>query len=216
MLFCATLVYGGVMPQRNTIKEYVPDAYYHVFSRGVNKQPIFMDGSDKRYFLKLLARYLSPVNEYNDRGVAYPSFALQVELVGFCLMGNHIHLLVHQIPDDGLKRFMSCLMTSYSMYFNLRHKRTGGLFESRYKAIIVETDTYLLHLSRYIHLNPRRWQGYTYSSITHYFDPNRPLWLKPDKVTSMFAGEEDYMNFVADYFEQHKINEEEKVSYADE
>ncbi len=204
------------MPQRNTIKEYAPDAYYHIFSRGVNKQPIFIDDLDKEYFLKLLSRYLSPANEYNRRGEAYPSFAQKIELLSYCLMGNHVHLLIHQYPHEAIKKFMASLMTSYSKYFNLRHRRTGVLFESRYKAKLVDSDTYLTHLSRYIHLNPRYWRRYKYSSLNYYFSQKRPLWLSPEKVTDMFSCKQDYLTFVADYFEIHAQNEDDKMAYADE
>ena len=79
---------------------------------------------------------------------------LLVEIHCFCLMPTHYHLILRQIQDEGIYRFMHKLGTAYAMYFNLKYKRRGVLFEGRYKAKPIETDEYMIHLSRYIHLNP--------------------------------------------------------------
>ncbi len=117
-----------------------PDAWYHVTSRGNERQNIFRDDRDRRKFLVILADNL-------DR--------FQVELHGYALMSNHFHLLL-KTPDANLKRFMQRFNTTYTVYFNRRHNRNGHLYQGRYKAILVQADTYLLELSRYLHLNPIR------------------------------------------------------------
>ena len=77
-----------------------------------------------------------------------------IEIIAYCLMPTHIHLVLRQLKDNGISKFMSNILNSYSRYFNLKHNRKGPLWEGRFKKIMVENDDQLLHLTRYIHLNP--------------------------------------------------------------
>ncbi len=95
--------------------------------------------------------------------------------------------------------FMRSLMTSYSMYFNRKYKRVGPVFQSRYKASRISTDEYLDHISRYIHLNPREWENYPYSSFRYYRGDSEVDWLLPGKILELFPGTEQYIEFVKDY-----------------
>ena len=113
-------------------------AIYHVTIRGVDRRMIFNDQADRDRFLE---RLREAVKEYG------------VRLYLFCLMQNHVHLLV-ETPRGNLSAFMHKLQTAYTVYYNLRHKRIGHLMQGRFWAKPVEGDTYLLTLSRYIHLNP--------------------------------------------------------------
>ena len=142
------------MPAINTIKERAPESNYHVYARGNNKQIIFIDNSDYDYFLNLLERYFSDELIIGKSGILYPNFINRVEIIAYCLMPNHFHLLLYQFGVMDMEMFMRSLMTSYSKYFNLKYKRTGYVFEGRYKAAIINSDEYLLHISRYIHQNP--------------------------------------------------------------
>jgi REP element-mobilizing transposase RayT len=117
-----------------------PDAVYHVTCRGNEKQNIFRDDSDRNRFLQLLNQ---SVNIYT------------VKLHSYVLMNNHFHLLV-ETPLANLSEFMRHFNIAYIGYFNRRHNRVGHLYQGRFKAIIVDKDTYLSVLSRYIHLNPVR------------------------------------------------------------
>jgi putative transposase len=201
------------VPQKNTIKEYAPESYYHVYSRGTNKQPIFLDKRDYDYFISLLERYLSSAQKFSRKdGVAYPTYRDDIQLEAYCLMRNHFHFLIYTNHDgELLGRFMASLKTSYSMYFNLRHKRVGSVFESRYKAKLIHDQSYLIHIHRYIHLNPRRWRTHRYSSFKLIFAQNRYDWLKPSALLAEFDCPEDYLNFLADY-EDHK-GEAELLKY---
>lgn len=105
-------------------------------------------------------------------------------------------------------------MTSYSRYFNLKYKRSGALFETRYKASRIEQDIYLEHISRYIHLNPRYWFRYPYSSLPYYFN-DRPNWFQPARIETMFANRAAYITFLKDYEGQKAALEEVKYSLAD-
>lgn len=113
-------------------------AIYHVTARGNDRRLIFRDDADREHFLRRLRESL---------------VQFEVRLYAFCLMGNHIHLVL-ETPRANLGRFMHRLQTAYTVYFNLRHRRHGHLLQGRYGASLVEKDAYLLRLSRYVHLNP--------------------------------------------------------------
>jgi REP element-mobilizing transposase RayT len=203
------------MPSRNIVKDYAPESFYHVYARGVDKQKIFRDASDYRYFNALFIRYLSKDQMRSKDGTAYPHFKDRVQLLAYCLMTNHFHLLIFQNDIDDLQSFMRSLMTSYSRYFNLKYGRTGSLFESRYKASRIDSDQYLQHISRYIHLNPRYWQNYYNSSLKFYRDGNEPYWLKSSAILEIFSTRQDYMDFVSDYAEMKDMISEMKYQLAD-
>lgn len=118
-------------------------AIYHVNFRGVGRQRLFLKDSD---YERLLHRVAEAVEMFG------------VRLYLYCLMGNHVHLLV-ETPRSNLSQFMGSILTSYSVYFNRKHRRSGHVTEGRYKAQVVSGDEYLLRLSRYVHLNPIRVAG---------------------------------------------------------
>ncbi len=99
---------------------------------------------------------------------------------------------------------MKSVMVAYSAYFNRKYKRTGPLFESRFKSSRINGDAYLLHVSRYIHLNPRSWKLFPYSSLIHIRRASEPEWLQTKRVLDQHADRKAYLAFVADY-EDHKI-----------
>lgn len=203
------------MPSRNAIKPDVSESYYHVYARGINKQTIFLEAADFEYFLRLLARYLSTKQAENKLGRTYPIFTNRIELITYCLMSNHFHLLIYQVDEGSMASFMKSLLTSYSKYFNLKYKRSGPLFESRYKAVRIEAQSYLEHISRYIHLNPRYWKNYRYSSLRYYFKANTVEWLQAGKIESLFDGRSQYLSFLDDYEEHKQMLEEIKHGLAD-
>ncbi len=135
-----------------------PGAVYHVISRGDGKGKIFSDAADYKKFLNVIKK---AKRRYG------------VIVYAYALMPNHYHFLI-ETPRANLTRLMHCVQTTYSVYYNTRHGRTGHVFQGRYKAILVEKDNYLLRLSRYIHLNPvrakmvKRPQDYRWSSFGEY------------------------------------------------
>ena len=189
------------MPTRNAIKQYLPNSYYHVYSRGVNKRKIFLDDEDYAFFLSLLKRYLSPKPVPRPKHPPYRSFSQEIDLLTFCLMPNHVHLFVRQHENEkALQEFMSAVMTSYSRYFNQKHNRLGPLFQSRYLASRISNDSYLMHISRYIHLNPRQWREYPYSSIKYFQGRAFAEWFNPTHVVELFDNDPlKYLAFVSDY-----------------
>lgn len=187
------------MPSRNVLKENAPHSYYHVYARGNSRGRIFADTEDLEYFIKLLKRYLSAEEAHDHYGVPYPNFYNKLDLVAYCLMPNHFHMLVYQHQQGAMAAFMRSLLTSYSRYFNARHHRSGSLFESRYKASLIEEDSYLLHITRYIHLNPRQWRSYEWSSLQYFLQQSQETWIRPNRALELFDDVKDYEQFVADY-----------------
>lgn len=203
------------MPSRNTIKLYVPESNYHVYNRGVNKRSIFKTDEDYIVFLGLLKRYLDPNLQEKDKfGRVYPNYADQLKLKAFCLMPNHFHLLLYQHNENSLEKFMRSLCTSYTMYFNRKYKRVGPLFQNRYKASIIQSQTYLEHISRYIHLNPDKYDEWKYSSLPYYRGHLSAAWVDQQSILDIFEGS-SYMDFLADYTEHREMLKEIKHQLAD-
>lgn len=186
------------MPGRNTIKLYADESFYHVYNRGVNKRLIFLEDYDYKVFLNLLKRYLDVEPHCNDRGIEYDHLRGKIELLAYCLMPNHVHLLFYVHERQALTRLLSGVMTAYSMYFNKKYKRIGPLFQGRYKASWITNDSYLQHISRYIHLNPKAYTTYPYSSLLDYTGKRQTPWLQSERILELFEGE-DYAAFVDDY-----------------
>lgn len=187
------------MPTRNSVKAYTPDSFYHLYTRGVNKQAIFRDDVDKILFLSLLKRYLSAEKTRHPKHATYTSYADTVDLLAYCLMDNHIHLLVYLYDDtEAITGLMRRVMTTYSVYFNKKYDRLGPLFQSRYLASPIDSDAYLHHISRYIHRNPKMWSEYTYSSLHYYMSEAHADWVKPSRILELFDNDSQrYFEFVA-------------------
>jgi hypothetical protein len=91
-------------------------------------------------------------------------------------------------------------MTGYVMYFNRRHRRVGALFQGRYRASSIDTDAYLQHISRYIHLNPKNFNRWPYSSLPYYKGAKKANWLNTEPILELFDhNPEEYLEFVSDY-----------------
>src|SRR3989339_1573318 len=139
---------------------FVPGEYYHIYNRGNSKQKIFLSKKDYERFVALL--YGINTNEsfnfFNFKkgnGIFLKEVKNQLVSIGaYCLMPNHFHILITPLSEKGLSKFMQKLSTAYSMYFNETYKRTGGLFEGKFKSVHVENDNQLKYLFSYIHLNP--------------------------------------------------------------
>jgi putative transposase len=204
------------MPRKNVLRSNAADSFYHVYARGHSKHKIFLHEDDYLFFLSLLERYLSSEEATNSVGIPYPNFYKKVELNAFCLMPNHFHLLIYQHHSGALSSFMSSVMTSYSRYFNAKYRRSGSLFESRFRASIISDEAYLEHISRYIHLNPRQWRDYEYSSLPYYLQRVEVSWLQPDRIKNIFSGPDEYLQFMNDYEENKKLLDILKHELADQ
>lgn len=187
------------MSSRNREKIYCDDSYYHVYNRGVNKRKIFMDDEDYAVFLNLLKRYLDSVPIYDNKGREYDWLHEKLELLCYCLMPNHFHLFIFQYDSMAMTRLMRGVATSYTIYFNKKYKRVGPLFQDRFKASMIQNDAYLEHVSRYIHLNPKEYLAWEYSSLPYYLGKKQAGWLRPEKILEDFKSPQEYLDFVEDY-----------------
>lgn len=178
------------MPSRNIVKPFVSESYYHLYNRGVEKRLIFLDDIDYRIFLNLLKRHLNPALTRDRYNRPYKNLSSDINLIAYCLMPNHFHLMVYQSNPSGITNLMRCVITAYSMSFNTRHGRVGSLFQDNYKAALIQDPSHLQHLSRYIHLNPleisKSPKLYPYSSYSYYLGQTPPDWLRVDLGLEVF------------------------------
>lgn len=195
--------------------------YYHVFNRGVEKRPTFLnkyefgraiDSLSFYRFGDLPFRYSKYLNLDKDKKAALlkdlDDSKLQVEIIAFCLMDNHFHLLLKQLKDNGIVKFMAKFTNSYTKYFNTKHQRVGPLFQGVFKAVYVHSDEQLLHLSRYIHLNPilgfrvkaSELTDYLWSSYPEYLDKSGSSsnMINQSEILKFFKGPAEYEQFVLD------------------
>lgn len=205
------------MPRKNTVKTYVPNSYYHVYNRGVDKREIFLDEKDCAMFIYFLKTYLtdpqvlqSNLNDIPPRlmfKLLNRNLFHEVKLLSFALMPNHFHFQLKQITQDGIEKLMRRVVPSYVQYFNKKYGRIGPLFESIYKAVMTETDAQHLYLSSYIHRNPMklikpRFDYVQFSSYPYYLGHKHADWITIVEILSFFKtvkGKENilsYQNFV--------------------
>lgn len=140
---------------------------YHVFTKSIAGFTIFNNDSDFIRMTKLISYYQKdhppmkfsvfyklPKIQFDDINVQLLSRKYLVEIIAYCIMPTHIHLILKQATDGGVSIFMRNILNSYTRYFNTKHRRKGPLWEGRFKSVPVYTDEQILHLTRYIHLNP--------------------------------------------------------------
>lgn len=191
------------MPRQARID--APGLLHHVMARGVNGESLFLESGDYQNFLSRLGKL------FNE---------LDTQCYAWCLMPNHVHLLL-QSGDDPLGKFMQRLLTGYAISFNRRHHRSGHLFQNRYKSIVCQHDTYLKQVVRYIHLNPLRadlvtqknFEQFPYSGHQAILDHVQRNWQSIDPVLRLFHNERQqaqqlYRQFVADAFTVEASNDD--------
>jgi len=151
--------------------ELVEDCYYHVFSKSIEGFKIFLNQNEylriintMRYYQiehtpMALSQFLS-LKEIQLEGFDKMLLSIRsskedlVKIVAYCIMTTHVHFLLKQLKMDGISTFMCLVLNSYTRYFNVKHQRKGPLWQGRFKNVLVKSDEQLLHLTRYIHLNP--------------------------------------------------------------
>lgn len=204
------------MASKNSRKLYLEEGYYHIYNRGVEKRKIYLDLQDYGVFLSYLKEYLSPKNEealsekLSDPNIGYKekdsilkllrrnNFYGEIFLMAYCIMPNHFHLMIKQTSALSIDKFMNSLALRYAIYFNRKYKRIGKLFQDVYKAVFIESDEQLLHLSRYIHQNPlnknKPIKQYTTSdflsqpsSYPEYLGQRNSTWVITNTILSYFS-----------------------------
>ena len=184
--------------------------YYHIFNRGVNKQIVFHDKSDYLRFLFLILYFQSDLT-FNPLGRFVKAFTRtsfldeavdvankrNVELIAFCILSNHFHLIVKEVDDNGIARYMQRILNSYTKYYNTKYEKSGHLFQGPYQAVHISDNRQLLYLSTYIHKNPANWSLYQWSSYRDFVGKNK--WgalLMPEIITEQFKGGSEYKTFI--------------------
>ena len=198
------------------ILRIAPGEHYHIFNRAVNKQVIFHNTGDYIRFLFLILHFQSAIKvSHLNREVKEFAESLgqhrvltiekrMVELVAFCIMPNHFHLIVKELEESGIASYMQRVLNAYGKYYNTKYEKSGHVFQGPYRAVHISDDRQLLHLSAYIHRNPReisKWfrkeEQYTWSSYQDFIGENR--WGKlilPDIVIGQFRNKAEYKYFV--------------------
>jgi len=208
------------MPKREP--SLVQNEVYHIFNRGVEKRNIFLNEKDYKHFLETLEYYQVPNNiKLSKKSLLRPKRTANeslVEILCYCLMPNHFHLLIRQKCDNGISIFMNRVLNSFTKYFNTKNERIGPLFQGRFKAVRIESDEQLLHVSRYIHLNPLvsdivgdlknyQWSSYpVYAGLVE----SQNISINPQDILAHFSSNEDYKKFVADQADYARSLEEIK------
>jgi putative transposase len=211
------------MPRRTTL--LVKDEIYHIFNRGIAKMPIFSTPHTYSRLIELIDYY-----RFSNTPVSYSHFKqlhheqrneilkymkqennIHVEVIAFCLMNNHFHFLVKQITTNGIATWISNIQNAYARYFNKIQDRSGPLFQPQFKAVRVLNDEQLLHVSRYIHLNPSTGyvisidalSDYRWSSLSWYTEKSNEFsFVNPNLVLGLMGKNTPYLDFVlnqADY-----------------
>ena len=205
--------------------------YYHIFNRGIARQPVFFSKRDyERFTLTLsyyrfkdapvkLSRLLQLPHQIREEimeGLQKRQDVL-VDILCYALMPNHFHLILKQNADRGITSFMSKTINSYTRFINTKQERLGDLFQGVFKAVHVETDEQLIHLSRYIHLNPlvsyvvkeKELTTYLWSSLPEYIEGKSDI-LTLETVLTHFKSPQNYLKFVLDQADYGKKLEEIK------
>ncbi len=195
--------------------EFANSEYYHIYNRGVDKRNIFESEKDIERFIRSLLEFnqkeaIGSIHENSFKNKDKPklggstskSDGKLVNFVCYCLNSNHFHLLLEQVADNGIEKFMQRLGTGYTMYFNLKHKRSGSLFQGRFKAVHVDSNEYLLHLSAYINLNNKVHKNNTLykSSLDEYKTGNSTM-CKFDIIMDQFKDYKDYEKYLNESLE---------------
>lgn len=192
--------------------------FYHIYNRGVDKRRVFQREGEYIRFIKTIHNLLSRgTAQETITTKADDAFRTKIHIASYCLMPNHYHFLIQQLEENAISEFMHRLNTSYTKYFNINHKRTGRLFEYTFKAVQIDTDEQLIHVSRYIHLNPllgklvKNLSSYRWSSYPDFIGQRNGKICRKEEILQFFEKDfEKYKKFVldhADYAEKLKTAE---------
>ena len=181
--------------------------HYHIYNRGVDKRKFIMDEEDLERFLESMAEFNTtfPIGSIYENSFAKKSRNVQlgsrasklVNFVCYCINPNHYHFILEQLGENSISKFMHRLGTGYTNYFNKKYERSGTLFQGAFKAIHIDSNEYLLHLSAYINLNRRVHKlgsEASKSSWEEYVRGDGRL-CKKDIILRQFKNKEDYCKF---------------------
>lgn len=206
------------MPSQYLQRDFKPKHYYHIFNRGAFKQKIFLKKKDSDVFIEILKYYLrypeidslSRLTQKKFKKITKRNAPKPFELIAYCLMPNHFHLLLRQnLTAPILTDLLRKVGVTYAMYFQHRYHHSGALFQGRFRCVSVFDDEQLLYLTKYIHLNPQKSVGsvptdFTYSSLRDYLrlNPDHKDWLDSQTIYDKFFSRsikpvKDYLTFLS-------------------
>ncbi len=203
--------------------KFVNGEFYHIYNRGVDKRPVFMDEYDFARFLQGMDEFNSirPIgsifeNSFRKNKPLSNQVAKLVDIVCFCLNKNHYHLVLRQRVKNGISEFMKKVGTGFAQYFNFKNKRSGTLFQGPFKAKHINSNDYLLHVSAYVNLNNKVHQintsDYFKSSWNEYVLNNKGLCSFKDVILKQFESQNAYKLFaessLKDIIERKKLSKE--------
>ncbi|MEK7127824.1 MAG: transposase [Patescibacteria group bacterium] len=199
------------MPRKNSVKTYLENGYYHIYNRGVAKQDVFLEHNDYLYFLHILKSTLSKAPNkgptlVGKRSWPQKNFFQKIDLLAYCLMPNHFHLLVRQTAPTIISEFIKSVCSRYGMYFNKKYERVGPLFQGIFKAVNIDNENYLLWMARYIHRNPTNFKDYKYSSYNDYFGLTNTSWVNTKIVLDYFSNNQAFIEFTEDTKNESKTD----------
>jgi len=171
---------------------------------------IFREDSDYAYMLHLFKRHLSAQPAHDKQGRDIKNYSQDIDLVAYCLMPNHYHLVVYLKETEGLERLMRSVMTAYSMYFNKKYSRVGALFQNHFLASRITDEAYYWHISRYVHLNPIEitggdYEAYPFSSFEYFIGKKSAEWLHPEHFVETDEERAAYCTFMNDYIDRREL-----------
>lgn len=211
----------------------ITDEVYHVFNRGIDRRLTFTNKREYQRAISSLRFYnvlhlplsfskylrLEDIKRDEIDQVLEKSEKI-VKIFSYCFMPNHFHFLLKQTAENGIAKFLSNIQNSYTRYFNTKHDRDGSLLLDQFKGVRIETDEQLLHVSRYIHLNPytghvvksfEELEKYPWSSLPSYLS-NEDSFVEKEFILAMFPRRKAYRTFVSDQADyQRKLKEIEHL-----
>ncbi len=188
---------------------------YHIYNRGVDKRDVFLNKENIYHFFDGLIEFnkLEPIGSLYENSFKKNkqknqlggSTSKLVEIIAYCLNPNHFHLILKQISDKGIEKFMQKIGTSYTLYFNNKNKRSGALFQGRFKSKHIDTNEYLLYLSAYINLNNKIHNipddKMSISSIKEYQENNNGICDK-SIILDQYENKYKYINEINNLFSE--------------
>ena len=186
---------------------FATNSYYHIYNRGVEKRSIFIGKRDYQQFLLAMDFYRknplpAKLSDFKRGIEKIKKVENQIDLVqifSYCLMPNHFHFLLKQSADGGITHFLRKFANSYTRYFNTKYDRIGPLFQGTFKAKLIETDAYLLQVSKYIHRNPLKLNSnlhsYPYSSYKYYLSQDKHPFCNTEFILSYFSKTNPNLNY---------------------
>lgn len=220
---------------------FIENQIYHLYNRGVEKRNIFLDKQDYLRFIHGLFEFnnkeavINTLFHFNPKTMEVEPRYLEkekkprkllVEVLIFTLMPNHFHLVLKQKKENGIIKFMQKLGTGYTMYFNKKYKRVGGLFQGTFKAALVKDESHFIHLPFYIHTNPldlthyrgrtsimgliKNLENYRWSSFLDYIGiKNFPSVTSRELFLEFFGGQKEYKKATIEWLKEKEENIEQ-------